>query len=249
MPKGATVRNALDVAAELRQEVRDGADQRRRMPNVRDYSETYCMRKVSRAEWTKGSTTSDTAVSVLKNQIWPSLGDLLLDRLTVEDLRVWMDDQVRSGAAAGTIAQRWKLLGAIVRSACAEYGLSDITPAVSAPKVSSKGGRDLVLLPNQLRALLVFVREKEARWYPHFVVGFASGARVGEVVAAQVGDFELAGDVGVWTISRHVGRHQMVVEGSKTGPGRVAYLRLSTNYQPGISGQVAAHRYCVFRAG
>lgn len=200
LPANTSLHTARTVAEELRQGLRADIETRR-PPTLGAYAPRWLKRKIASGDWREGSTSSRTTISVLENHILPTLGDVLIARLTVADLREWMDAQLESGAKASTIRNRWGHCKVLVREACVEHGLPDPTVAVKPPKAKKKGGRDLVLMPAEVRTVLAYTRAKRVPWHPLVLLGFASGARQSELLTARVADFDLQDEVGVWTLS------------------------------------------------
>lgn len=239
---GATARDGIAEAFDLVEEISSGGVRKITPPNVKDYSKIWLKRKLARDEWRDGANTARHCANMIAKHIWPILGDILLDQVTRSDLFHWFDLQTSPEYAAshskdpdrrcrpvekyssGTIRFRWQKLRAIVRDGCAEYGFPDPTTGIKAPPVRSKGGADMVLLPAQIRAVLDDARKNEPNYYPTILLGFASGARVSELVACQVGDLLVDEEIGRWKIRRHVGDGMRIVVGTKTGEGRTAYL-------------------------
>lgn len=224
MPAGATLTEARLEAESLREEGRAAA-RTQRMPSVLDYSVRWVARKVARREWREGGSTQDNVERHLRLHILPVLGDYLLDRVTPTDLQLWLDNKFASGAKIGSVRSWWITLKNLLSDGAAEYQLPDPTARISLPRGASMGrGRDMVLLPEQVRLLLSAAADDAPEtWYLPLVLGFASGARVGEVMAVHVRDLDLGGDIGVWQVSRHVVAKR-VVDGTKNGKVRTSYL-------------------------
>ncbi len=225
MPKRATVADARRVAEDLRDDAKM-PQLRTRPPSLLVYSATWIARKLARGEWTPGSATQANVEHHVTNHIAKVLGDVLLDRLTAQDLQLWLDGQYALKAKASSIRSRWITLRGLVADGCAEYGLPNPADAVKlSRKVPRTHGKDLTLLPVQVRALLEVARlDSPQLWYPLKLLGFCSGARPGELVAVKVSDLDLRADVGKWNIKRHwIGGR--IVDGTKQHPeGRPTYL-------------------------
>lgn len=218
-----TMRDAVRQLVALRAEAR-GETVRVSTPSLLICSQTWVKRKGARGEWRPGATTKPNVVGILKNHVWPFLGDILLDQLTVADIREWMDAMMEA-AQPSTVRARWStVLAPMLKEMLAEYGLPDLTTGVKTPRAPAKGGADLVLLPEQMQSVLAYTRAVEPDYYALAVLGFASGARVSELAPCKVSDLDLSAEVGRWGIARHLGHKSNLLDGSKTGPGRVAYL-------------------------
>ena len=226
MPKKATIADARRQAEALRDDAKDPAV-KIRPPSLLAFSATWIARKVARGEWTPGSSTQTNVERHMTHHIGPVLGAFLLDRITTHDLHGWIDGQVASGAKLSSVRTRWITLKGLVADGCHEYGLPNPAERVHLPKGASmtRGGKDLTLMPDQVRALLEVAQKGSPwLWFPMLMLGFSTGARPGELVAVQVRDLDLTGEIGKWQIARHwVSGH--IVEGTKQHEeGRPSYL-------------------------
>jgi integrase len=198
-----SVSEALAVAHRLRTEAREG--DRARRPTLSEYAGRYAARKIARGDWTLGSATESRVIRIYETQILPQLGALRVDQIRVADVQIWMDEQVIA-FAPNTVRGRWGQLQAMLRAACAEYELPDPTRSVRAPRAPKRGGADVALLPQDVPRVLQATKDVAADWYPIVVLGFATGARPSELLAARVGDLALdyREDVGLWTVAQHL---------------------------------------------
>lgn len=223
LPECTTLAEARGLVDDLAAEAR-GDRVAVALPTIGAYARHWLTRKIQRGDWRLGSTTATNNIVTLQLHVLPDLGDIIIDRLETRDLVAWMDAQLASGAKPGTIRSRWTTLRSLVMEACSDYQLPDITRAVRPPRKPARGGRDMALMPAQVREALAWVAESEPAWECLVWLGFASGARLSELCPAQVGDLELTDEVGRWTIRRHYGRGSTILPGSKAGPERTVYL-------------------------
>ena len=118
-------------------------------------------------------------------------------------------------------------LTGLLADGCREFGLPNPAEGVKLPKGASitRGGKDLTLLPEQVRALLESARnDSPLLWFPMLMLGFSSGARPGELVAVQVRDLDLTGEVGKWRIARHWVAGRIVPGTKQHDEGRPTFL-------------------------
>ena len=221
----ATLAKARLAVEKLREDARS-AEKTIRPPSLLVYAAEWISRKVSRGDWAAGGSTQESVERIFRLHVPAWLGDTYLDRIRPPDLEKWMDTQVATGDKPTSIHTRWGWLKRCVRAGCHEYGLPDPTHAARPPKGGTrKGGEDLVLLPDQVATLLSYAQEQSPDvWFLVLLLGFASGARPGEVLAVKVGDLDLSGETGKWTAQRHW-TPRGIAPGLKTGPDdRIIYL-------------------------
>ena len=219
---GATIAEAKRTAVAMREEVLNGGNKAVKIPTLSAYTETWGSRKLARGDWNPGTTTAKNAMRMLYQHVWPTLGDLLLDQITRHDLIAWVDQMVANNKPA-TVANRWAALRGLLREACLEYDLTDPCFGVRIPSVTRKGGADMTLTPKQVRQVVHDAKHNEPQLYPLIVLGFASGARISELLAARVQSLDLSDEVGVWSIDSHVTAYGLQPS-TKTGHNRIAYL-------------------------
>ncbi len=230
LPEETPLLDAVELARRLRDAARQEASTTIQMPSLLDYAGRWINRKVTRGEWRQGAFTQEHVERVFRLHVMPTLGDVLLDKLTRSDLEDWMDARIATGAKPSSIRTWWITLKNLVADGCDEYGLPNPGARVRPPKggAARRGGKEMVLLPDQIQRLLNKAREVSPdRWYLVLLLGFGSGARVGEVVAPLVRDMDLTGDIGFWTVARHA-VPKRVLEGTKAGPERLVYLDPTT---------------------
>lgn len=241
LPEGTTLAEARGRLEELAALAR-GDRETVRPPTVGDFAPLWLQRKIKRGEWRVGSTTASVQTTTLELHILPALGDIYLDKLETIDLVQWMDAQLDSGASPNSVRSRWATLQGLVAEACSDYQIPDVTKGVRPPRRPARGGEDMVLMPDQVRAALAWVQAERPEWASFAWLGFASGARLSELCVVQVGDLDLTGDVGRWTIRRHYGLAETIVPGSKSGPERLVYLDPVTTeaLRPAVAGKFPA---------
>lgn len=220
LPKGTTLPDAVRARLELVDELRRVVPARASVPTLAAYSVTWQRRKADRGGWREGGTTARNARSVLGRHVVPSLGALRLDRVTPRDLELWMDAQLAAKAEPSTICDRWAKLRALLRAASREFVFPDPAMGIKPPKRPRRGGRDMYLDPSARAALMAAVLEQSPTyWRPFFELGFASGARFGELAAVQVRDLVFDAEGCTWTVARHVVEGR-VLDGTKSGDVR-----------------------------
>lgn len=201
------------------------------LPTVAGYAIVWATRKAERGRWREGSNSRRAVETTVERMVLPDIGHLKVDEVTLRHLQAWLDSMLRRTHAGGKhysanyIRQAWAYAADILEGAAAEYGFTAPRfDLVDLPKAGRKGGLDQALTPDQLHQVMATVREQYSEWWPVVLLGFASGARLSELMAAEVRDLELSGQVGVWRIVRHLGEDDTVVPGTKTGPERIAYI-------------------------
>lgn len=158
----------------------------------------------------------------LDEQINPTLGNVPIDRLTPAAVRTWYAATTRTGAT--TAAQAYRLLHAIFATAVADGDLVRNPCQIKGAGQPSTPERPLVdrtqvealaeTMPKHLRALVL--------------LAFWGGLRLGELLALEVGDLDLAAD-GAWGSVR-VQRQQQdvdrqtIVTAPKVGSVRTVHL-------------------------
>lgn len=208
---GRTLKEAERRAVELRGE----ASAATKIPTVVDYAESWTARKLARGDWTDGTGTSDASSGSLERYLLPRFGEWRIDKVTHGDLVRWIDWMMEKQYAANTIGNAKGIACEMFRAAAAEYGFPDPTPGLKTPRRPHRSGRNMAMMPGDVQRVIAWVEKEQPAWLPYVLLGFASGARMCETVVAEVRDLDLSGEIGRWTIARHLGKGR-IVDGTKT---------------------------------
>jgi len=202
------------------------------MPTVGAYSKTWIARKTASGDWRHGSTTAKHVAASVKNHLLPTFADITLDRVNHGLIQAWLDTML-STFERSTVRQTWFTARALFQSAALDYELPD--PTAKIRPLRRKTGpekADLVLMGDgfaELHRVLAIIEAERPEWLPLFLLGFATGARPSELLAAEVRDLDLSEIIGRWTIARHLGYSSTVVAGTKTSDrSRLAYIDPTT---------------------
>lgn len=219
MPAGATIAEALAVLDELKAEaagvrvaptrVRDPDD----VPTVEAYATVWGKRRLSKGRWSPNSGTAEIVGFRLDRYVMPTFGDQFIGTITFGQLEAWLDDMAER-IGPRTIRATFNHLISIDREGRQDYGLPPMSYP-EAPRVGGQAGEltwanyaDSTGMALTRAKLADFLGAAKAMsptgWYPICVLGFASGARISELHAAQRGDFDLSAEVGVWLCRRHM---------------------------------------------
>jgi integrase len=135
-------------------------------------------------------STRERYVHTLAHHILPPLGALRLEALSRRDVEAWCADvedlKQPSGKpyARDTIEGWWRVLTAVLRDACAEFGLPDPTVRVRPPQVDTEPVREQGTYSHEeVGRLLRTLREHWPQWYEEAYICTFTGARAGELYA------------------------------------------------------------------
>ncbi len=226
LPEDATLAEARLIADDLREQARNRVE-KVLPPSLRAFGKEWVVRKLERGEWTAGGATKANVEHHLRAHINPVLGDYRLDKITPADLEAWVDGQVRTGNKMNSVRTRWVTLKNLIGAGCRMYRIVNPADGVKLPKGASmtRGGKDLVLMPEQLRTLIAIAREKSPDcWHPLLMLGFSTGARPSELVAIRVKDLDLTAEVGKWQIRQHWVAGKIVAGTKQHEEGRPSYI-------------------------
>jgi integrase len=191
----------LDEAIEW---FKDGSDQIRKGSwidpdrigeTLQQYSLTWLRNKVE----ISGKTMA-TYASQLNVHILPELGESSLTSISNSEVRAWLADLIDDGVGITTLRQSLRLLRAILEDAVnAGLCAHNPTKGVSTAKQAKKKAK--ALTPEQVHALA-----KECGKYGNLIEFLAAtGLRINEALALQVGDLDLANSkvqvVRTWTMT------------------------------------------------
>ena len=229
MPAGATVAEALVVLARLKVEAREGEARAARptVPTVRGYVPRWTASRLSTGKWNADGGTVTVVGRRLDNHILPHFGDFLIDRITYSDLADWLAAMVKKGLMPTTIEPCYSHLRCLIVDARRDLGLDPLKDWPDAPKPRKADGTELswsnykqqgeglALTVQQLAGFLDAAERLDAGgWYPVAVLGFGSSARFSELSACECDDLDLAEEIGVWLVRRH-----LIVERKTVAPG------------------------------
>jgi integrase len=128
----------------------------------------------------------DTAHIHVHKHLLPSLGRLLLKRISAVEVNRWIAGQLRT-AAAGTVKRQYNTLRAILNDAV-RSGLIEKSPTQNADPIRGAIARQRFLTIEELVGLLA-IAEKQAEWLPDFILwAVHSGMRKGEMQALTWAD-------------------------------------------------------------
>jgi integrase len=215
---------AFQKREELRIKLQSAHDPHASRLRLGEYAELWMRSKLREL---KPSTRRHYA-SILDLHILPHLGDYYADAITPADVVRWRD---RQPGRPRTVNSRLAVLRALLRSAHEELELPR-DPYGRTKQVSLDEREPRDFRPEELRAILGWVREHEPRWYPLLLTLTFTAARFGEIAALQWGDID-------WQnreirISRSVWRGH--VSTTKTGSVRRVPLL------PAVDAVLRAHR-------
>lgn len=235
----ADVREAEAVAVihQLKADIQVGDAQSlaRQRTCLTDYAEQWLKGKASRLR----VSTANHYATTLANRILPSLGDLFVDAIDRRDVERWVAWAERSTTKQGqpysrhTISGWWRVLTQLLRDACADFGVTDPTVRVRAPRGRGRRRREKRTLtgPELSRFLDVVKRDYPERHAEVYTLAF-TGMRPGELYALVWDDVE---DARRRIHIRRSHRHGVVTE-TKTGDPREVALT------PAIAEVLRAHR-------
>lgn len=230
LPEGTPAKEARRLAGLFR--ASSEAANARRLPTVAEYARTWTARKLASGDWRTGSTTDRNVDATVRNHILPDLAELPIDHVTHGVIQTWLDAMLATYKRS-SVRQSWSTFRALLQAAALDFGYPDPTAKVRPLRYRDEGEKaDLVLMGDgfaELHRVLELVRAERPEWLPLFLLGFATGARPSELLAAEVRDLDLTGAIGRWTIARHLGYESAVVAGTKTSDrARLSYIDPTT---------------------
>jgi integrase len=199
---------AFQVREEMRIQLQSVSEVRPSRLRLGEYAESWM---TSRLRELKPSTRTHYA-SVLDLHILPWFGDFYVDAITPPDVVRWRDAQK---GLPRTVNSRLTVLRALLKSAHYELDL-DRDPYGRTKEVSLDPIARKDFEPEELRAVLAWVREHEPRWYPLLVTLTFTACRFGEVAALTWGDVDWIN--GELTVSKSAWRGHVTTP--KTGKVR-----------------------------
>lgn len=215
---GATMADAVRLLLVLKREAAQVEERRipdEDLPTVQAYAVVWGQRRLTKGHWSPTGGTPETVGYRLDRYIMPRLGDYIVGRLTYGDIVRWLD-WMSGQVGRRTIRAVYGHLVSIDRESRRDYN----RPAIQYPDAPPPPRREaekpltwenfdgvdgMALTRAQLATFLAVARElSPADWYPICLLGFATGARVSELLAAEAGDFDLDREVGIWLCRRHL---------------------------------------------
>lgn len=211
----ATLKDAVLKHDELVNLIRSGRRMAAAGKTVSDYAKSWLIRRLPRLE---SDLTRRRYVEALENHILPDFGDWMvsaIDNVALDEwlvrprnkyeLRAPLPNGARGRAPApvapDTVNGWWRILKAMLQSAVHEMGLPrDPTIGVRPlPKRTKIDEETNTLTADEVVRVLRVCRAQWPQWYGFTVLGFAIGARPGELRPIRVGkDLDL--DTGKLTI-------------------------------------------------
>lgn len=185
----------------------------------------------------------------LERWVLPTIGGLRLREITVVDVEDLLDGLLAKGLTPGTVAAIRNALAALMQDAVRARHLTSNPARLAQLPESATGPAKPVEVPTdeQVRALLAAVEGTDLAPIVSLCVG--TGARIGEVLAAQWQDLNL--DAGVWRVARTITRNRdgVAVIGTRTKTGRAREVVLPESVVSLLRRQRAAGAKARMRSG
>lgn len=179
-----TWRDARRARDDLRQAVKTARTHRKR-PTLSAYASSWL---AARAPGLKPSVARKYMTS-LDLHILPALGTMKVDSLTPADVRKYVNERIRSGAAGNTVLNELRLMRTIAGDSVADgvtIRLWTFRVEPPKPRKWTEDDPNLLTAP-QLRAMLEHVPDK---WRPLVLLLGFTGLRWGEASALRYGDID-----------------------------------------------------------
>jgi site-specific recombinase XerD len=186
---GATEEQALTERARLYQEIITGGPSAKdRLPTVGEYAKLWLERN---APHIRSANTLERYQNELITHILPHFGEWVVDRVRKPDIEHWLASCAKSkyavrsgrrkkGYQAPTVNGWLRTLKQLLQSAAADYELPDPTRKVRPLPEDPVEGNTL-RTRETLAKFLEAAKTLTPQWYAMMVLGFAIGARKGEL--------------------------------------------------------------------
>lgn len=153
------------------------------LPTLRTFATSWLAKKVARGDLER--QTRERYVVAL-DRLSKRLLDKRLDELTPDDVEQWMLASRAKGFAPGTVNSRRNVLVTVLNAARREHGLSRNVAHEVRPLRETRDLEDRnAATPEELRALLVWLRSHERMLYVVALTQALTGLRWGEVSALR----------------------------------------------------------------
>jgi integrase len=189
---GATEEQALAERQKIYDQIIAGPSATELLPTLGEYAKSWLERN---APHIRSANTLERYQNELIGHILPRFGSWRVDKVRKPDLETWLAEsakakyEIRSGRkkkrySPATINGWYRTLAQILESAAADFELPDPTRKVRPLPEEPVEGNTLHT-HERLAKFLAAARELTPQWYAMLVLGFAIGARKGELRALK----------------------------------------------------------------